>query len=82
DGGLQLAILWASANGHPLMLPVRIGRVVLHRMVGDDRVLRCRLAAHPVNAKRVDFDIALETSDGAPVATLEGVQCYDAGSGS
>ncbi|PRC62639.1 hypothetical protein C6A85_02010, partial [Mycobacterium sp. ITM-2017-0098] len=42
DGGLQLAILWASANGHPLMLPVRIGRVVLHRMVGDDRVLRCR----------------------------------------
>jgi hypothetical protein len=64
------------------MLPVRVGRVVLHRTDGDDEPLQCRLAAHPINAKRVDFDIALETSDGAPVATLEGVQCYDAGSGS
>jgi hypothetical protein len=82
DGGLQLGVLWASAHGHPLVLPVRIGRVVLHRSFGDAGTLRCRLAAHPVNDRRVDFDIALETMTGAPVATLEGVEFYDAGAGS
>ncbi len=35
DGGLQLGILWASAHGHPLVLPMRIARVVLHRSFGD-----------------------------------------------
>jgi NADP-dependent 3-hydroxy acid dehydrogenase YdfG/acyl carrier protein len=79
DGGLQLGIVWASAQGRPLVLPVRIGRVVLHRAFGDGSIGRCRLAAHPVNDKRVDFDIAFETSDGAPVATLEGVEFYAAG---
>jgi hypothetical protein len=82
DGGLQLGILWASAHGHPLVLPVRIARVVLHRSFGDAGSLQCRLAAHPVNDKRVDFDIALETTDGAPVVTLEGVEFYVAGTGS
>jgi hypothetical protein len=79
DGGLQLGIVWASAQGRPLVLPVRIGRVVLHRAFGDGSIGRCRLAAHPVNDKRVDFDIAYETSDGALVATLEGVEFYAAG---
>jgi NAD(P)-dependent dehydrogenase (short-subunit alcohol dehydrogenase family) len=79
DGGLQLGIVWASAQGRPLVLPIRIGRVVLHRTLGDGSIGRCRLAAHPVNDKRVDFDIAYETSDGAPVATLEGVEFYAAG---
>ena len=80
DGGLQLAILWANANGLPLVLPQRIGRVVLHRPFGDD-VLRCRLAAHPVSDKRVDYDIAFETTDGTLVAELSGVEFYVAGSG-
>ena len=80
DGGLQLAILWANANGLPLVLPQRIGRVVLHRPFGDD-ALRCRLAAHPVSDKRVDYDIAFETADGTLVAELAGVEFYVAGSG-
>ncbi|WP_349268830.1 SDR family NAD(P)-dependent oxidoreductase [Mycolicibacterium parafortuitum] len=82
DGGLQLGILWANAHGRPLVLPVRIARVVLHQSFADAGNLRCRLAAHPVNDKRVDFDITLETADGAPVATLEGVEFYVAGTGS
>jgi acyl transferase domain-containing protein/acyl carrier protein/NADP-dependent 3-hydroxy acid dehydrogenase YdfG len=82
DGGLQLGILWASGNGYPLVLPVRVARVVMHRPFAEAGPLRCRLGAHPVNDKRVDFDIALETSDGAPVATLEGVEFYVAGTGS
>jgi len=81
DGGLQLGIVWASAHGHPLVLPVRIGRVTLHHPCGDTGPMRCRVAAHPVNDKRVDFDIALETVDGAPVAELSGVEFYVAGSG-
>lgn len=80
DGGLQLAILWASANGLPLVLPQRIGRVVLHRPFGGD-ALHCRLAAHPVSDKRVDYDIAFETADGTLVAELAGVEFYVAGSG-
>jgi short-subunit dehydrogenase len=80
DGGLQLAILWASANGLPLVLPQRIGRVALHRPFGDDSV-HCRLAAHPVSDKRVDYDIAFETADGTLVAELSGVEFYVAGSG-
>ena len=80
DGGLQLAILWASANGLPLVLPQRIGRVVLHRPFGDGG-LHCRLAAHPVSDKRVDYDIAFETADGTLVAELSGVEFYVAGSG-
>ncbi|OYN75055.1 hypothetical protein CG716_26840 [Mycolicibacterium sphagni] len=79
DGGLQLGIVWASAQGRPLVLPIRIARVVLHRAFGDGSIGRCRLAAHPVNDKRVDFDIAYETSDGALVATFEGVEFYAAG---
>ncbi|AQT79157.1 hypothetical protein B1R94_07535 [Mycolicibacterium litorale] len=79
DGGLQLGIVWAAAQGRPLVLPIRIGRVVLHRALGDGSIGRCRLAAHPVNDKRVDFDIAYETADGAPIATLEGVEFYAAG---
>jgi NADP-dependent 3-hydroxy acid dehydrogenase YdfG len=80
DGGLQLAILWASANGLPLVLPQRIGRVVLHRPFGGD-ALHCRLAAHPVSDKRVDYDIAFESADGTLVAELAGVEFYVAGSG-
>ncbi|WP_179474881.1 type I polyketide synthase [Mycolicibacterium vinylchloridicum] len=80
DGGLQLGIVWASAQGRPLVLPIRIARVVQHRAFGDGSIGRCRLAAHPVNDKRVDFDIAYETADGALVATLEGVEFYAAGS--
>jgi NAD(P)-dependent dehydrogenase (short-subunit alcohol dehydrogenase family) len=79
DGGLQLGIVWASANGRPLVLPVRIGRAVVHRALGEGDIERCRLAARPVNDKRVDFDMAFETSDGAPVVTLEGVEFYAAG---
>ena len=82
DGGLQLGILWASAHGYPLVLPVRIQRVVLHRPFGDSGTLQCRLASHPVNDKRVDFDIVLEATDGTPVTTLEGVEFYVAGTGS
>jgi hypothetical protein len=81
DGGLQLGIVWASAQGRPLVLPQRIGRFVLNRPFPENDVVRCRLAAHPVSAKRVDFDIALETTDGALVATLEGVEFYVAGTG-
>jgi len=81
DGGLQLGILWASAHGRPLVLPVRIGRAVFHQPVGDGDGLRCRVAASPVNDKRVDFDIALETIDGQLVAELEGVEFYVAGTG-
>ncbi|WP_432791857.1 SDR family NAD(P)-dependent oxidoreductase [Mycolicibacterium sp. ELW1-p] len=79
DGGLQLGIVWAASQGRPLVLPIRIARVVLHRAFGDGSIGRCRLAAHPVNDKRVDFDIAYETSDGALIATLEGVEFYAAG---
>ena len=79
DGGLQLGIVWASAHGHPLVLPVRIGRVVLHPQSGVGGIRRCRLAAHPVSDKRVDFDIAFEAADGALIAVLEGVEFYAAG---
>ncbi|MGY4711373.1 SDR family NAD(P)-dependent oxidoreductase [Mycolicibacterium sp. CBM1] len=81
DGGLQLGILWACAHGRPLVLPVRIGRAVLHRPLGDGGSLRCRIAATPVNDKRVDFDIALQTADGGLVAELQGVEFYVAGTG-
>ncbi|WP_167099229.1 type I polyketide synthase [Mycobacterium sp. DL592] len=81
DGGLQLGILWASAHGRPLVLPVRIGRAVFHQPFGEGGSLRCRIAAKPVNDKRVDFDIALETADGTLVAELEAVEFYVAGTG-
>ncbi|AQA05195.1 hypothetical protein BVC93_25460 [Mycobacterium sp. MS1601] len=80
DGGLQLGILWASTHGHPLVLPVRIRRAVLHRPAGAGS-LRCRLAAHRVSDKQVDFDIVLDTTDGELVAELAGVEFYVAGAG-
>ena len=80
DGGLQLAILWASAHGRPLVLPQRIGRVVLHRPFVDGG-LRCRLAAHPVSENRVDFDIVFQTAEGTLIAELAGVEFYVAGTG-
>jgi hypothetical protein len=64
------------------VLPVRIGRVVLHRSFDEGGAVRCRLAAHPVNDKRVDFDIVFEGADGAEIAALEGVEFYLAGTGS
>ncbi|MFY1599784.1 SDR family NAD(P)-dependent oxidoreductase, partial [Micromonospora sp. WMMD737] len=81
DGGLQLGILWASAQGHPLVLPVRVGRAVFHRAPGDGGTMCCRIAAHPVSDKQVDFDIVIETADGTPVAELAGVEFYVAGAG-
>ena len=77
--GCSWALLWASAHGRSLVLPQRIGRVVLNRPFPEDAVVRCRFAAHPINDKRVDFDIAFETTDGARVAALEGVEFYAAG---
>jgi len=79
DGGLQLGLLWASALGRSLMLPQRIGRVVLNRPFPENAVVRCRFAARPINDKRVDNDVAFETMDGARVAALEGVEFYAAG---
>ena len=79
DGGLQLGLLWASALGRSLMLPQRIGRVVLNRPFPENAVVRCRFAARPINDKRVDYDVAFETMDGARVAALEGVEFYAAG---
>ena len=79
DGGLQLGLLWASALGRSLMLPQRIGRVVLNRPFPENGVVRCRFAARPINDKRVDYDVAFETMDGARVAALEGVEFYAAG---
>ena len=79
DGGLQLGLLWASALGRSLMLPQRIGRVVLNRPFPENAVVRCRFAARPINDKRVDYDVAFETTDGARVAALEGVEFYAAG---
>ncbi len=82
DGGLQMGILWASANGRPLVLPLRIGRVDLHRPANGGGVLRCRIAARPISDKRVDFDMAFETMAGERVAELAGVEFYVAGTGS
>jgi NAD(P)-dependent dehydrogenase (short-subunit alcohol dehydrogenase family) len=82
DGGLQMGILWASANGRPLVLPLRIGRVDLHRPASDGGVLRCRIAARPISDKRVDFDMVFETIAGERVAELAGVEFYVAGTGS
>jgi len=79
DGGLQLGLLWASALGRSLMLPQRIGRVVLNRPFPENAVVRCRFAARPINDKRVDYDVTFETMDGARVAALEGVEFYAAG---
>ena len=79
DGGLQLAIVWAAAHGRPLVLPQRVGSFVLHRPFGGDTALRCRLSAHPVNDKRVDYDIVFETMAGEPVAALGGVEFYAVG---
>lgn len=76
DGGLQLAILWADAHGFPLVLPQRIGRVVVHRPFADVGALRCRFAAHPVSDKQVDFDIVVEAAGGELVAELSGVEFY------
>ncbi|MCV7180359.1 SDR family NAD(P)-dependent oxidoreductase [Mycolicibacterium murale] len=82
DGGLQLGILWAGVHGRPLVLPVRIGRAVLHRPIDAASALQCRLAAYPVSDKQVDFDIVLESGDGQLVAELAAVEFYVAGSGS
>ena len=79
DGGLQLGLLWASTHGRPLMLPQRIGRIGLNRPFLERASLRCRFAAHPVSDKRIDFDVAYETTDGGMVAELEGVEFYAAG---
>ncbi|MCX2933990.1 SDR family NAD(P)-dependent oxidoreductase [Mycobacterium sp. CVI_P3] len=79
DGGLQLGLLWASAHGRSLMLPQRIGRVVLNHPFPENTNLRCRLAAHPISDRSVEFDVVFETMDGAPVAALEGVEFYAAG---
>ncbi len=79
DGGLQLCILWACTQGHPLVLPVRVGHAVLHQEPGGGGTMRCRIAAHPVSDKQVDYDIVIETADGAPVAELAGVEFYVAG---
>jgi len=79
DGGLQLGILWATTHGGALVLPQRIGRVVLHRPFTDGGILRCRFAAHPVSDRRFDFDIVFEATDGSRVATLEGVEFYAVG---
>jgi acyl transferase domain-containing protein len=81
DGGLQLGILWAGVHGRPLVLPVRIGRAVLHRPIDAASALQCRLAAYPVSDKQVDFDIVLESGDGQLVAELAAVEFYVAGSG-
>ena len=75
----------ASSVGSTIVEPSAaavIGSVTVHRPFADGDARRCRIAAHPVNDKRVDFDIALETVDGQPVATLEGVEFYVAGTGS
>jgi hypothetical protein len=63
------------------VLPLRIGRVDLHRSPGGNGVLRCRIAARPISDKRVDFDIAFDTMAGEPVAELAGVEFYVAGTG-
>ena len=81
DSGLQLGILWANAQGHPLVLPVGVGRATFHGLPDDGHGMRCRLAAHPVSDKQINFDIVLETADGAPVAELAGVEFYVAGTG-
>jgi len=81
DGGLQLCLLWANLHGYPLVLPQRIRRVVLHRPFPVDGPVQCRVAARPLGATRVDFDIAYHTCDDTPVAVLEGVESYAAGVG-
>ncbi|GAB04314.1 putative polyketide synthase, partial [Gordonia amarae NBRC 15530] len=79
DGALQLGILWASAQGMPLVLPISIGRAVFTAPFPASGDVRCRLAAFPLGDKRVDYDIVFETTDGAPIAALEGVEFYVAG---
>ena len=79
DGALQLGILWASAQGMPLVLPVSVGRAVFTAPFPAEGEVQCRLAAFPLGDKRVDYDIVFETTDGAPIASLEGVEFYVAG---
>ncbi|SON60447.1 Mycocerosic acid synthase-like polyketide synthase [Mycobacterium simulans] len=76
DGGLQLGLLWASALGRSLILPQRIGRVIVDRSFPENGLLHCRFAARPLGDKRVDFDFEFETTTGGLVAALEGVECY------
>lgn len=76
DGGLQLGLLWASASGRSLILPQRIGRVIVDRSFPENGLLHCRFAARPLGDKRVDFDFEFETTTGGLVAALQGVECY------
>ena len=57
----------------------RSRRDKLTDVIPENAVVRCRFAARPINDKRVDYDIAFETTDGARVATLEDVEFYAAG---
>ncbi|QHN35188.1 SDR family NAD(P)-dependent oxidoreductase [Gordonia pseudamarae] len=79
DGALQLGILWATAQGLPLVLPVGIGRAVFTADFPASGQVQCRFAATPNGDKRVDFDIVLESTDGTQLAALEGVEFYVAG---
>lgn len=76
DGGLQLCLLWVKLHGRSLMLPQRIGRLVIYEPFPDNSSLRCRFAAHPVSDKRVEFDLVFETTQGRLVAALAGVEFY------
>ena len=79
DGALQLGILWATAQGLPLVLPVGIGRAVFTADFPASGQVQCRFAATPNGDKRVDFDIVLESTDGTQLAALEGMEFYVAG---
>ncbi len=79
DGGLQLGLLWASANKRGTMLPQRIASFVQHVAPTTAASLRCRFMARPMSEKRIDFDFVIETMAGEVVAEMGGAEFYALG---
>ncbi|TPW08939.1 MAG: putative 3-oxoacyl-acyl-carrier-protein reductase [Alphaproteobacteria bacterium] len=81
DGGLQLGLLWASANKRGTMLPQRIASFAQYSVPAPSAPLQCSFTARPVSEKRIDFDFVLETVAGDLVAVMSGTEFYALGAG-
>ena len=79
DGACNWAFCGPRRRGMPLVLPSAWGVRCSPRRSPLKVKMQCRLAAFPLGDKRVDYDIVFETTDGAPIASLEGVEFYVAG---
>ena len=74
DGGLQLAVLWASQAGAGRTLPMAIGECRVHRPGAVEAEVRCVVIARRADDLTAACDVALIDPDGSPRVELLGVQ--------